>query len=91
MLYTGIGHAGYAEAGSDIVCAGISALWGVLGLLPDVSTQHIDSEQISRIQGLSGHADAVLPIMDAVARAMREMAKQYPEYVEFIESRAGLS
>lgn len=24
------GHAGYAQAGQDIVCAGVSALWGTL-------------------------------------------------------------
>ena len=45
-----IGHSGYAEAGSDIICAGVSAL--VINTINSIETftedsYHIDTEETS--------------------------------------------
>ena len=80
------GHSGYAEAGSDIVCAAVSALTqaAVLGLSEVVKApMDYELEEGSlacRLKGeLSSEASAILQTM---VLGLRQIAAQYPAYVE---------
>jgi len=84
------GHAGYAELGSDIVCAGISVL---------SSTTSLALEQLVGLK-LEGQADPIEGYLDcnwvnepdkvaqvhllveSMLLGLKEIAKQYPKYLE---------
>ena len=75
------GHAGYAEKGSDIVCAAISALYQTLllrehcyeqiGVEDDLRTAFTDTPMWNRV------------VFDTIAKGMEAIARQYPENVAF--------
>ena len=88
------GHAGYAESGSDIVCAAVSALLISCANALE-SAAHV--EPIVRQNDDIGYLKAELPnaldeahahdagIVLAVAeQGLQSIAKQYPEYVRVI-------
>lgn len=85
------GHAGYADKGEDIVCAGVSALAEtaviglrqVAGIKPAVTRQdgYLD---VRLPTGLSGQAAAAAEtILRTTIAGLRDIAKSYPEYVNF--------
>ncbi|WP_283650851.1 ribosomal-processing cysteine protease Prp [Ileibacterium valens] len=69
------GHAGYADVGTDIVCAGISALYETLCL-------KIEETAPGLIQINPLDMDYRL-MLETIASGMEQIARQYPEYVEF--------
>ncbi len=86
------GHAGFAEAGSDIVCSAVSALaqTAVLGL---VEVAHIPAGYSVREEGslrcmIGGDAtdaqrkDAAL-LLDTLAAGLRAVDESYPGYLKF--------
>lgn len=82
------GHAGYAEFGKDIVCAGVSAL--LQGLL--VSFDHLTDDRIT--SDISpGRADIYYRnlsktgrlLMDSFFLGVLEIEKEFPEYVKIID------
>ena len=83
------GHAGYAEAGSDIVCAAVSvltttcvnALESVAGVVPEVRVSDGDMA-VSVPQNAGRDAQVILL---ALRQGMRDLAQEYPQYVQFQE------
>lgn len=86
------GHAGYAPAGEDVVCAGISALYCTLrmregvvevqGLYPPMN------ERRYALMAEVGREQELRPLFDTMAMGMRDIAGRYPEYVEYEEDNA---
>ena len=86
------GHAGYAPAGEDIVCAAASvlittcanALESVAGIRPEVS-QKPAMIQVLLPGGLSptGEHDAQI-ILRTAEQGFRDIAAQYPSYLQII-------
>lgn len=86
------GHAGYAPAGEDIVCAAASvlittcanALESVAGIRPEVS-QKPAMIQVSLPGGLSptGEHDARI-ILRTAEQGFLDIAAQYPSYLQII-------
>ena len=88
--YSAKGHSGYAQAGSDIVCAAVSVLGAtcinsletVCGIEP-IITENADGtlafhlpEQLSPMQQ---HDAQVL--MAAMEQGLRDVAEQFPQYL----------
>jgi len=80
------GHAGYAPAGSDIVCAGVSALsYALLGYLRQTGTA---AEAACRKGEMKFRCGADQQADSAFSMAMagyQIIARTYPQYVEVIE------
>ena len=79
------GHAGYADNGKDIVCAGVSAISNMLLAYP---------EPLAKSAVRSGHLlisfDATAEtdkLMKAAYICLERMSIDYPEYLEIIYSR----
>jgi uncharacterized protein YsxB (DUF464 family) len=89
-----IGHADYAEYGSDIVCAGVSALAEtcVLGIekVAGIDPILIKKEGYFRIQlpaKLNQKSqDIAYVILETVCLGIKDIAKSYPDYIK-IESK----
>ena len=83
---TVIGHAGYAEKGTDIVCAGVSAL--VQALIGWIENNECEVECISIDEGVGeviivcngGEGLAAVYYMTAIG--LEQMANVYPDHVE---------
>ncbi len=79
------GHAGYAEAGQDIVCAAVSvltttcvnALETVAGVKPTVKTS--DGRMRVVVPRNSGHDAQV--ILQTLRQGLRDLAEQYSRYI----------
>lgn len=88
------GHSGYAEAGSDIVCAAASilittcanALENVVKISPDVTVEErMTSITIRLPKGLSPQQDHDARIVLATAmQGFRDIAAEYPRYLQII-------
>ena len=88
------GHAGYAEAGKDIVCAGASALTDALmGALQDAETRGRTSAgwkadgEITAIWADPniGSIQEIKSYFRMFVRGLRNLQEQYPENVEIKE------
>ena len=98
--YTGFsvrGHAGYAEAGSDIVCAAVSALTttcvnameSVAGILPHVTggTDGALGAEIPRDLTAPQFHDCQV-LLGALRQGLADLVEGYPRYVSLsIEER----
>ena len=86
------GHADYAEAGQDIVCAAVSALTTtccnaletVAGVKPRVKAS--SGSMILSIPSGSGRDAQV--ILLSLRQGMRDIADQYAQYLQLNESQA---
>lgn len=86
------GHAGYAERGQDIVCAGVSTVTGILEGLAEawrdamptmrnlVAVDDDDSGPSHVMIDTNGNA-AVDAAIDCIIDAYRQLAEQYPDNV----------
>jgi len=86
--YAAMGHAGYADEGADIVCAGISALTqstvNVLEAIAHVTPRVIQCKgllwvRIPRSTKSRQHDAQVL--LKALELSIMELAKGYPEHI----------
>mgnify|MGYP000995381104 CR=1 FL=1 len=80
------GHAGYNDAGSDIVCAAISALsqttlLGLLKYTPDDTTYTVDEESGSLTVRVSKGSVITEALLETLTLGLKEIARQYPTYV----------
>ncbi len=90
------GHAGWAEAGRDIVCAGVSALvqTAVLGLEERIGLQPaVDVAEGMLICRLPAVADPAVAgraqdILETMLLGLRSMEMAYGDHVKVQESRA---
>lgn len=79
------GHAGYADAGNDIVCAGISTLVQTLtSYLPEIT----DKEEIKISSGevfcMAKGAEA-LTCFKMILAGLRMLESSYPQYLQITE------
>jgi len=87
------GHAGYAEAGADIVCAAATtaAMTAVNGLTdvahipmnPKVSAGHLDCTLPAKLSSQERHAADV--ILESLLLTFINLAEQYPAYFRMQE------
>ncbi|MBR2824384.1 MAG: ribosomal-processing cysteine protease Prp [Clostridia bacterium] len=94
-LYTGYrskGHSGYAQAGSDIICAGISILEttcvnsmeSLLGvrIAPDVNEEKgLMSFDLPALEG--PQAEGAQLLMGALGQGCSDLQEAYPGFVKF--------
>jgi len=88
--FTAIGHAGYADAGSDIVCAGVSALLQaslaglteVANAAPDISIKK--GSMTLKLPPLlpSGSMRDAQTILKTCLNSVEALAMQYPDNVK---------
>ena len=80
------GHAGFAPAGQDIVCAAVSSAVRlterILASMHSDYTAEVDTER--NTVTVSARESTVL---DGFARLMRELSEEYPEYIQVTEVR----
>ena len=77
------GHAGYAPAGSDIVCAGVSALsFALLGHLRQTGTAAEAACRKGELTLRCDRYDETDVAFDMALTGYQLIAKTYPQYVE---------
>ena len=93
--YTGYrarGHSGYAEAGSDIVCAGVSALSiscvnsleSLLGVAVDPEVEEETGLLAFDLPPLSGETESGAQLLlGSLGQGLSDLQEAYPEYVKF--------
>ncbi|QNL45111.1 ribosomal-processing cysteine protease Prp [Oscillibacter hominis] len=89
------GHSGYAEAGSDIVCASITAVItlveatvnDVMGLAAAVKISERDAKLSLRLPGgLSPTAESTCQtLLTGLMVYLSQLHEDYPDYVEVLE------
>lgn len=84
------GHAEYAPAGQDIVCASASML---AAMLFEYVLQHTDDDDLGECEMVSGHAEldvcpartdvlsACINVFEAAKCGFELLANRYPDYV----------
>ncbi len=84
------GHSGYAESGSDIICAAVSSAVGLAETIINDSF-HADADvlvepETARIKLILSNEDkACQKVLEAFERHMRGIALEYPKYIEIME------
>lgn len=78
------GHAGYAEHGHDIVCAGVSALTGALASRVGVLCYRHEIDVESGHAYIMGSPEAY-EAYKAIQGGYELIANTYPEYVRMVE------
>ena len=84
------GHSGYAESGSDIVCAAISSSVSLVetilndsfGAGADVT---VDPDTVSITLMLSKSCDKCRSVLEAFERHMLALSEEYPKYIKILE------
>ncbi|MBQ3230468.1 MAG: ribosomal-processing cysteine protease Prp [Clostridia bacterium] len=84
------GHSGYAEAGSDIVCAAVSAMVMLtvniitedLGIQASLET---DEENALIAMSLSSTDKAAIAVLSGLEREISNLAADYPKNVRVIK------
>ena len=78
------GHSGYASAGSDIVCAAVSAMAGlVIHIAADIykdGGKVLQDEKNARLSFLSADS-ASFALIEGLHGQIAALAEEYPEYV----------
>ncbi len=89
------GHADFAVAGEDVVCAGVSAILQAarLGLeqhaqIPLEATQQSGELEMAWPAGVRDDP-AVVAIVETAELAVRQIAEQFPQHVRFVDARRG--
>jgi len=81
------GHSGYAEAGSDIVCAAVtSAMRYAAAILDDTLRlgPQIEVDERRALIRISSERAEAAPIFGAFAALMREYAAEYPKFIRVL-------
>lgn len=79
------GHTGYAEEGSDIVCAAVSALTqgAVLGLKKVAAVAVTESESEGKLEfEISEHNTATDAILETMLISLKDISKSYPRHLK---------
>ena len=87
------GHSGYAEAGSDIVCAAISAVVtmaeatinDVLGAKAKVRVKEDDARITLTLPASCDEEEAVQSVLAGMMLTLCSMRDDYPDYIEVLE------
>ena len=84
------GHSGYAEAGSDIVCAGVSvlgctcvnALESLLGVKV-ILRENEDGLMDFDLPGADAESPGAQLLMGALGQGLSDLQEAYPQYVRY--------
>ena len=87
------GHSGYAEAGSDIVCAAISAVVtmaeatinDVCGAKAKVRVKNEDARVTLTLPASCDEEDAVQAVLAGMMLTLMGLRDDYPDYIEVLE------
>ena len=87
------GHSGYAEAGSDIVCAAVSAVVtmaeatinDVCGAKAKVRVKEEDARITLTLPTSCDEEDAVQAVLAGMMLTLMSLRDDYPEYIEVLE------
>ena len=87
------GHSGYAEAGSDIVCAAISAVVtmaeatinDVCGAKAKVRVKEEDARVTLTLPASCDEEDAVQAVLAGMLLTLAGMRDDYPDFIEVLE------
>ena len=87
------GHSGYAEAGSDIVCAAVSAIVtmaeatinDVCGAKAKVRVKEEDARVTLTLPTSCDEEDAVQAVLAGMMLTLCSMRDDYPDYIEVME------
>ncbi|MBQ7880345.1 MAG: ribosomal-processing cysteine protease Prp [Clostridia bacterium] len=90
------GHSGYAESGSDIVCASVSVLTQnaqkTFEEILHINTDYVVDEDVPSLSislpSLTGEqAKQAYLIMNSTANGLRDIASSFPKYINIKEKR----
>ena len=87
------GHSGYAEAGSDIVCAAVTTavrfaectINDVLGNHANTKVNEIEPRITLTLPAACDDEDAVQDVMNGFILTMLSLRDDYPDYIEVME------
>ena len=87
------GHSGYAAAGTDIVCAAISAAVGlaevtindVCGAKAKVRVKEQDARVTLMLPASCEEEDAIQAVLAGLMVYLVDLRDQYPDYIEVLE------
>ena len=87
------GHSGYAEAGSDIVCAAISAVVtmaeatinDVCGAKAKVRVKNEDARITLTLPASCDEEDTVQAVLAGMMLTLMSLRDDYPDYIEVLE------
>ena len=87
------GHSGYAEAGTDIVCAAISTavtmaeaiINDVCGAKAKVRVKEEDARITLTLPASCDEEDAVQAVLAGMMLTLMSMRDDYPDYIEVLE------
>lgn len=88
MILQASGHAGYAEKGSDIVCAAVSALIQTLAYSVDGGTVTRSQDDCNTLTVQAEQSFDNMAKFELVTDGLMLLAKQYPENVQFVNLHA---
>ena len=88
MILQASGHAGYAEKGSDIVCAAVSALMQTLAYSVDGGTVTRSPDDCNTLTVQAEQSFDNMAKFELVTDGLMLLAKQYPENVRFVNLHA---
>ena len=92
--FSGSGHSGYSEAGSDIVCAAISAavamaeatINDVCGAKAKVRIKEGDDNRVTLMLPVScDEEDSVQAVLAGMMIYLCSLRDEYPDYIEVLE------
>ena len=87
------GHSGYSEAGSDIVCAAVSAVVSmaeatindVCGAKAKVRVKEADARVTLTLPTSCDEEDAVQAVLAGMMLYLCNLREEYPDYIEVLE------
>ena len=87
------GHSGYAEAGSDVICAAITAIVtmaeatinDVCGAKAKVRVKEEDARVTLTLPASCDEEDAVQAVLAGMMVTLCSMRDDYPDYIEVLE------
>ena len=88
MILQASGHAGYAEKGSDIVCAAVSALMQTLAYSVDGGTVTRSQDDCNTLTVQAEQSFDNMAKFELVTDGLMLLAKQYPENMRFVNLHA---
>lgn len=88
MILQASGHAGYAEKGSDIVCAAVSALMQTLAYSVDGGTVTRSQDDCNILTVQAEQSFDNMAKFELVTDGLMLLSKQYPENVQFVNLHA---
>ena len=91
--FTVSGHSGYAEAGSDIICAAVSAIVtmaeatinDVCGAKAKVRVKEADARITLTLPTSCDEEESVQAVLAGMMLTLVSLAEQHPDYIEVLE------